>query len=69
MPRWPRQIQSELAIARTCPIARLIRESRRTLESEHGARIRVSVHISYFDRYQPTTSCVAGEEGFEPSTF
>src|SRR5487761_434654 len=42
------------------PIAHLIRESRGSRESEHGARIRVCVHILYFEPHPTTIPCWLG---------
>jgi hypothetical protein len=51
------------------PIAHLIRESRGSRESEHGAQIRVSVHISYLERHPTTISCWLGrkDSNLQPS--
>ncbi len=50
-------------------IARLIRESHGSREYSPGARIGVSVHIWYLERYQTTTSCWLGrkDSNLQPS--
>jgi hypothetical protein len=51
------------------PIAHLIRESRGSRESEHGARIRVFVYISYLEAHPTTISCWLGrkDSNLQPS--
>src|SRR5260370_8864244 len=50
-------------------MARAGRESRGSRESEPGGRLRISVHISYFERRLTTLSCWLGrkDSNLQPS--